>query len=99
MIIEALLELRPNAEFTLNGESYDGLVWLDKNQTKPTEEEVNKWVSVNTHVVNAKRELTILDITLPRLIEDLYMAIGKTPYGDAGDVMARKAELRKILSE
>ena len=44
-ISSALLELKPNAEWTLRGDTYDGLEWLDKNQTKPTEEEVNEKIS------------------------------------------------------
>ena len=40
-ITSALSELKPNAEWTLRGDTYAGLEWLDKNQTKPTEEEVN----------------------------------------------------------
>lgn len=32
--------LRPGASWTLRGMSYDGLTWLDENQTKPTEEEI-----------------------------------------------------------
>lgn len=38
---KALHNLRPQAVWTINGEDeYNNLVWLDKNQTKPTEEEV-----------------------------------------------------------
>ena len=40
-ITSALLELKPNAEWTLRGDTYADLEWLDKNQTKPTEKEVN----------------------------------------------------------
>ena len=40
-ITSALSELKPNAEWTLRGDTYADLEWLDKNQTKPTEEEVN----------------------------------------------------------
>lgn len=40
-IIKALISLRPGAGWHLNGDSYDGLEWLDEIQTKPTEAEVN----------------------------------------------------------
>ena len=40
-IVGALKALRPNAQWTLGGDSYDNLKWLDKSQTKPTEDEVN----------------------------------------------------------
>ena len=39
-ISKALLSLRPGAAWALDGNSYEGLVWLDKEQSKPTEEEV-----------------------------------------------------------
>ena len=35
--VEALLSLRPNAQWTLRG---DDLEWLDTEQTQPTEEEI-----------------------------------------------------------
>ena len=34
---DAILSLRPKAEFTVRG---DNLIWLDTNQTQPTEEEI-----------------------------------------------------------
>ena len=40
-IPDALQYLRPGAEWSLNGNEYSGLEWLDQVQTKPTEQEVN----------------------------------------------------------
>ena len=40
-IIAAIESIRGGAEFTLNGDTYAGLEWLDQSQTKPTEQEVN----------------------------------------------------------
>ena len=40
-IVSALEALRPKAQWTLAGDSYTNLQWLDETQTKPTEEEVN----------------------------------------------------------
>ena len=40
-IAEALLTLKPKAQFILRGDTYAGLEWLDKSQTKPTEGEIN----------------------------------------------------------
>ena len=40
-IVSALKVLRPKAQWTLAGDSYDNLQWFDDIQTKPTEEEVN----------------------------------------------------------
>ena len=40
-IVGAIEELRPKAQWTLSGDSYGNLQWLDETQTRPTEEEVN----------------------------------------------------------
>jgi hypothetical protein len=39
-ITKALTSLRPDAEWMLDGDQYEGLVWLDKRQSKPTKQEV-----------------------------------------------------------
>jgi hypothetical protein len=39
-MINAILSLRPNAEFVLRGDTYDGLDWIDTYQTKPTKQEI-----------------------------------------------------------
>lgn len=41
MIDKALFSLRPKAQWTLNGDNYAGLDWLDTVQSKPTESEIN----------------------------------------------------------
>ena len=38
---DALSALRPNCEYMLDGENYSGITWLDKSQTKPTQEELD----------------------------------------------------------
>ena len=44
-IAEAIVTLKPKATWTLNGEDYSGLEWLDSSQTKPTETEVNSKIA------------------------------------------------------
>ena len=44
-ISDAILQLKPGAEWILRGEDYSGLVWLDSGQTKPTETEINNKIS------------------------------------------------------
>lgn len=39
-IPSALLSLRPNSQWTLSGDNYEGLNWLDQNTIPPTKEEV-----------------------------------------------------------
>lgn len=40
-VTKALLKLRPGAKWTVDGNSYAGITWLDDSQTKPSEEEIN----------------------------------------------------------
>ena len=44
-ISDALQILRPGAEWSISGNLYSNLQWLDKSQTKPTEDEVNAKVT------------------------------------------------------
>lgn len=44
-ISKALIELRPNATWEMEGEDYNNLVWKDESQTKPTLEEVTAKVA------------------------------------------------------
>ena len=39
-IVSALYTLRPTSQWLLDGESYSGLKWFDKEQPKPTKEEI-----------------------------------------------------------
>ena len=39
-ITDAIMSLKPGAQWVLRGTSYSGLEWLDSAQTKPTEIEV-----------------------------------------------------------
>ena len=41
----ALQALKPGAQWTLRGDDYSGLEWVDSSQTKPTETEVNSKIS------------------------------------------------------
>lgn len=40
MLTEAIKSLRPQSVWSMNGESYEGLEWLDQNSPKPTEAEL-----------------------------------------------------------
>ncbi len=39
-IVEALQNIRPGAEWSLRGDDYADLNWLDKTQTKPTRTQI-----------------------------------------------------------
>ena len=40
MIAEALVQLAPNAEWTIDGDSYEGITWYSSGITKPPKSEV-----------------------------------------------------------
>ena len=42
---QALQVLKPGAQWTLRGDEYSGLEWLDTGQTKPTETEIYSKIS------------------------------------------------------
>ena len=44
-ITDAIMSLKPGAEWVLRGTEYSGLEWLDSSQTKPTETEINSKIS------------------------------------------------------
>ena len=47
-ITEALMSLKPEAEWAVRGGNYSDIEWLDKIQTMPTEDEINaKIVELN----------------------------------------------------
>lgn len=54
MIDKALLSLRPNSSWDLNGDDYSGIVWKDETQTQPTLEEINAEIVKLQAEYNAK---------------------------------------------
>ena len=44
-ITHAIQALKPGAQWSLNGDNYSGLTWLDTKQTQPTETEINSKIS------------------------------------------------------
>ena len=41
-LMQVIQELRPGAQCRISGDTYNDIMWDDKNQTLPTEDEVNK---------------------------------------------------------
>jgi len=41
MIALAIQNIRPNSNWYMEGETYDKLVWIDTEKSKPTEQEIN----------------------------------------------------------
>ena len=44
-ISDAIIELKPGADYILRCEDYYGIEWLDSSQTKPTETEISNKIS------------------------------------------------------
>ena len=44
-ISDAILQLKPGADYIIRGDVYSGIEWLDSGQTKPTETEINNKIS------------------------------------------------------
>ena len=83
----ALQALKPGAQWTLNGEDYTGLTWLDTKQTQPTETEVNSKISEldNAEAMRLLREERDRRITLTdwRASSDLTLADAWKTYRQA----------------
>jgi len=73
-IIIALSNLRPNAEWTLSGDDYSKIQWLDDKQTQPTLAEIEAEISNPT----PKVELTIAQKleSVGLSVDDLKAALG-----------------------
>ena len=86
-VSDALLELKPGAEWVLRGGDYSGLEWLDGSQTKPTETEVtNKITALDAaepaRLLRAERDTRIAK-TDWRASSDLTLASAWTTYRQA----------------
>lgn len=46
-IIDALSVLRPNALWSVRGNTYASIIWNDKVQSKPSEQELNDQIAAN----------------------------------------------------
>jgi hypothetical protein len=78
-ITNALISLKPNAQWSLNGDSYDGLQWHDKVQSKPTQEEIENEIvrlqqefETNEYQRNRAKEYPSIVDQLDKLYHDGY---------------------------
>ena len=86
-ITKAIISLRPEAIWSLDGDTYDGLQWLDEIQTQPTKEEVEAEVARLQAEYDAKEYQRQRAPEYPS-IGDQLDAIWKG--GDAYDTMLAK---------
>ena len=70
---QALLVLRPGAEWNVTDDVYTGIEWLDKNQTKPTLEEVNTTVAK----LNDEEPMRLLRVERDKRLTDCDWVVTK----------------------
>ena len=93
-IASAIQALRPMASWSLVGEEYDGLIWLDEVQTKPTLDEINAEIAIQEQQAplddcktKAKELIAATDWAV---LPDVGLA-------NAADFTAYRATLRQLI--
>ena len=73
-IVKALKDIRPEAEWTLRGDDYESLEWLDKEQNKPTKTEIESAIANPL----PEPEQTVADklASVGLSLDDLKVALG-----------------------
>tara|TARA_B100000941_G_scaffold285739_1_gene258190 strand:+ start:554 stop:928 length:375 start_codon:yes stop_codon:yes gene_type:complete len=79
---QALLVLRPGAEWNVTNDVYTGIEWLDKTQTKPTLEEV----STTLAVLNDEEPMRLLRIERDKRLTDSDWVVTKAI--ETGDMVS-----------
>jgi hypothetical protein len=67
-LTKALFALYPEARWTLDGDSYDGLTWLSEDIEKPTEQKLLNWEDPNVYQYNRAEEYPLIEDQL----DDIY---------------------------
>lgn len=93
-IIDALTSLKPGAAWSLEGNEYSGLDWLDQTQSKPTEQEVNNEIAklisqqpFNDCKIKAKQLIAASD----------WSALSDVGLVNQADFIAYRAALRALI--
>ena len=73
---DALHSLKPNADWIWTGLEYSGLEWVDKEQTKPTESEINAEI---TRLNNAEPMRLLRIERDARLAKTDWMTLSDSP--------------------
>lgn len=56
-IIDAIVKLRPNAEWGITDDDYANLVWYDTVQTKPTLQEIQDYIALHGEEYDLQTEI------------------------------------------
>ena len=79
---QALLVLRPGAEWNVTDDVYTGIEWLDENQTKPTLEEVSTTVTR----LNNEEPMRLLRVERDKRLTDSDWVVTKAI--ETGDIVS-----------
>jgi hypothetical protein len=66
MIAEALSHFLPNSQWTLNGDKYEGLTWID-DSPKPTKEQIEEWVLQIPIILQNKKRIAEIQSQLDNI--------------------------------
>ena len=96
-ITHVLPIIRPNSSWSCDGDSYDGISWLDENTSQPTEEEIQAKIAELT----AAEPLRLLRIERDRLLQQTDWEVQRnTEMGiDNTDLINYRIALRNIPQE
>jgi hypothetical protein len=73
-IVKALKDLRPNSQWSLTGETYEGLEWLENQTIKPTKAEIETAIANPLPEPKATIEDKLASVGLN--LDDLKVALG-----------------------
>jgi hypothetical protein len=73
-IVKALQDIRPNAEWTLRGDDFNSLEWLDEKQSKPSWKEIEEAIANPLPEPEKTVEEKLASVGLN--LEDLKAALG-----------------------
>jgi len=91
-IPQAINRCRPNTEWTLNGEEYSGLVWLDSTSEKPTENElISAWGQVLAEKPSVSVSMRSLRLAL--IDAGLYQSVVAAINGVSDETEKLKAQI------
>ena len=94
-IAKALADNWPGTQWTLNGDAYDGLVWIDQETAKPTEAEIDAaWAAYQARQTILDQIAALEATQTPRRMRD---AVAGTDNGWLADLETQIAALRAQL--
>jgi hypothetical protein len=96
-ITHVLPIIRPNSSWSCDGDSYDGISWLDENTSQPTEEEIQAKIAE----LEAAEPLRLLRIERDNLLTQTDWEVQRnTEMGiDNTDLIDYRISLRNIPQE